>query len=515
MFFFLFCFVCTVHRYVVSDCGAIPNIYSQQKAVRNYEEAAEMAIKAGCDWAGICSGPGGALKYLLYAVQNGTLPLSYVDNAVKRVLPYWFKLGLLDPPSMNPWLNYTLQTLWPKHRNLSLEASLKSMVLVKNDNNVLPINFNNYNNWLVIGPCINNTVCYSGDYNAHPPFISTPLEALMNSKNSIGNSSIKYDSVCSDGPQCSVLSNSSIENVISLVKQSDAILFVGGISYEQEAETRDRTEIELPSNQSLLFKYIATNAVNNQPIISVLTYGAPTVDKYLFNRSNAIIGAGYSGQMFGEALISLLNGSYAPVGRISTTWYQNTSQLPDMINYDMMYPPGRTYKYLTQMPIYSFGYGLSYVDFEYSNLVLVDSNSGVNSSNNGLVINPCDSVTVLFNIKNNGNNVTNYGSSVDEISQVYLRVLNNTVETDNIRLVNFTRSEQVALSETRQIKLQILAEQMTVTKDLEYTEIIETGQYQVIVTSSLTLDVTGEYNDPSMLKQTFKVGGTTMPLSKC
>ena len=183
-----------------------------------------------------------------------------------------------------------------------------------------------------------------------------------------------------------------VENVVSLVKQSDSILFVRCISYEQQAETRDRTEIELPSNQ-----ITAANIVNNQPIIPVLTYRTPTVDKCLFDRSNVIIGAGYNGQMFGEALISLLNDSYVPVGRISTTWYQNRSQLPDMINFDMKYPPGHTYKYLTQLTIYSFVYGSSDVDF--------DRNSGVNSSSKGLVINPCDSVTVLFSIENNGNNV--------------------------------------------------------------------------------------------------------------
>ena len=342
------------------------------------------------------------------------------------------------------------------------------------------------------------------------------LTSIVSDNNSINNNEDSDRDKNTNNSNNSILSNTSIENVITLVKQSDGVLFIGGISYLQEAETRDRSEIELPINQSLLFKYIVSavgsgsSGNNKKPIISVLTYGGPTIDKYLFNNSNAIIGAGYSGQMFGEGLITLLNGTYAPVGRIVTTWYQSTNQLPNMINYDMMYPPGRTYKYLTQLPIYSFGFGLSYVNFIYSNLVL--------SNTNNATINPCDNIMLSFNIKNNGNNITNYNNNVDEISQVYLIILNNTfVETDNIRLVNFTRSNQVKLNETRQIKLMILAEQMTVTKDFQYTQIIQTGQYQVIVTSSLILDVNRQYNNnnQNMLKQTFTISGNTTPLSKC
>ena len=148
--------------------------------------------------------------------------------------------------------------------------------------------------------------------------------------------------------------------------------------------------------------------------------------------------------MFGPALASVLNDSYEPSGRTSVTWYQETSQLPNMTNYDMTFNPGRTYRYLTQNPIYSF-----------------------------------DAVQVTFDTKNVGNNGTGYDSAVDEPSMVYLPVLNNTVATDNILLVNFTKSLQAAKDETR--TLNINPAQMTVTKDYEYVKIVEIGYYQVLV----------------------------------
>ena len=511
--------------YVVSDCGAIPQIYSTQHAVRNYEEASQMAIKAGCDWAGICGTIKDVLPYLHYSIKNGTLPMKYINTAVKRVLPFWFKLGLMDPIEMNPWRNLTLKTLWPAHRPLALEAAIKSMVLLENNNDILPIDINisQYKKWAIVGPCINNTVCYSGDYNAHPPAIITPLIAIEEWLSTINittfDITFEYFDVCNDGPECANINDSDIIKLENIVNNSDIVIYIGGISYLQEAEGRDRRFIELPSNQSYVFEKLVSfvnhhininininssatskTTETDTPIITILTYGAPVIDKFMFNHSNALLAAGYGGEMIGDALVTILNGSYAPSGRTSVTWYQNTKQLPNMTNYDMSYYPGRTYRYLTENPIYSFGFGLSYVEFKYSNLVLSNDN-----------ISPCQTIDISFDIENIGNkNRNNYNLAVDHVSQVYLILLNNTVVTDNIRLVNFTKSESVELNQTKHIVLQINPQQMAVTSDSNYVQMIENGTYQVLVGSRLML-----HNYTNMLKANFQIVGDTTPFSDC
>ena len=441
-------------------------------------------------------------------------------------------IGLMDPDSMNPWRNLTLQTLWPQHRSLALEASMKDMVLIKNSQNILPVTLHNnpkYKTFALLGPCINNTVCFTGDYDPYPPAIITPQMSLSQSIN-IGSSNLMaFDLGCSDGPACANVTVDDIKQMEQIINASDIIIYIGGISVIEEAEGNDRSAIEMPKNQSNLFEKLIEfkeQSGKNQAVISVLTYGAPVIDKFLFNESDAIIGAGYGGEMFGPALVNILNGSFAPSGRTSVTWYQGTSQLPNMTNYDMTKYPGRTYRYLTEYPIYSFGYGLSYVDFEYSNLKLANMRDNtviisntppvdgpVRKQDSVLSITACDTVSVSFDIKNNGNNETGYDNPVDEVSQVYLRVLNNTVITDNIRLVNFTKSFQVNKNESKTVELEINPSQMTVTKDYEYVKIIETGYYQVLVVSSLTLDMTGDYD--YALQAMFKVTGANTPLSKC
>ena len=167
--------------YVTSDCGAIPGIHNQG-AARNNVEAAQIGIKAGCDWVGSCSGPdpNNLNLDLYYGLGNGTFPVKYLDTALKRVLPFWFKLGLIDSPITNPWSNLTLDTLYQKHQPLAFEMAVKSMILFKNDNKALPLDFNALKGKTiaVIGPCANNDVCYPGDYTAVPLSFVTPLDAL-------------------------------------------------------------------------------------------------------------------------------------------------------------------------------------------------------------------------------------------------------------------------------------------------------------------------------------------------
>eukprot|EP01084_Bolivina_argentea_P302172 521545_1 len=119
--------------FVVSDCGATPQIYSYQNYTRNFIEAAQVAIKAGTDWNGNCGTPADQLQDLYYGVQNGTLQEFYLARAVKRLLKAWFKLGLMDPP-IATFDKLTTNETFAEHIDINYEMAIGSIVLLENRN---------------------------------------------------------------------------------------------------------------------------------------------------------------------------------------------------------------------------------------------------------------------------------------------------------------------------------------------------------------------------------------------
>ena len=484
----------------ISDCGAVPQIYSGQHAARNFVEASEQAIKAGCDWIGSCSGPDPKELFLSLhdGITNGTIPIQYLDNALRRVLPFWFKLGLIDHPITNPWSSLVLLDEYNKHKSLAFEMAVKSMILFKNEEHFLPLQLDKMKNAkvAVIGPCANNSVCYTGDYAAIPLEYLSPLDALQN--NYADTLSIEYVAGCDD-PSCSGLHD--WQRVKEVVAESDIVLYVGGISYEEEREGHDRDGIELPDKQSKLFKEVYDASLNGSgpaiPIVSVLCYGAPVIDHFLVNNSVAIIGAGYGGERIGDAVVALVNGSYTPSGRTTVTWYSSTDQLPNMTNYDMMEAPGRTYKYFEDRPLYPFGFGLSYTEFEYLGLRLYAKE-----------YKPCESVQVGVNLENVGN----YTSDTSVL--IFLKVMNSTYPVDNLRLVNFTRIEDLKVGEATSVNLEILPRWMTVVEPMIFDELILPGTYQVMVGNNLMYDAE-EKTFEATLKENFTISGDPTNINDC
>eukprot|EP00483_Globobulimina_turgida_P012157 UN12179 len=217
----------------------------------------------------------------------------------------------------------------------------------------------------------------------------------------------------------------------------------------------------------------------------------------MFNSSVSILGAGYAGEQTGNGMVALLNGSIVPSGKLTTTWFHSSSEIASIDNYNMSFGLGRTYRYYTGVPIWSFGYGLSYTSFDYSNLKLSATS-----------IKPCESVTVSFEVLNSGSVYT-----ADESSQVYLRVMNRTYVTDNLRLVNFTRNENMKPKQSVNVELKVSFEWMGVIEPYDYDKIIIPGQYEVMVGGILKLDEKRTY--PGLLKQTFTIEGAPTSMKNC
>ena len=396
-----------------------------------------------------------------------------------------------------PWSELDIIDEYNNHISLAYELAYKSMVLLKNDNDVLPLNMSDIilnkkskYAFSLIGPCVNNTACYSGDYVGNPLVYRSPLMALYDT---YGESDFIYVPGCKE-TSCTILEDRDVPDAVA---NSDYVIYIGGISTQQESEGNDRDIIELPPLQSELYKTVQNSLKNGQNIITILCYGTPVIDTFMFDTSDAILGSGYGGEMHGDAVVSLINGTNVPSGKTTITWYNNTRMLGNIDDYNMTSGYGKTYRYFNDTPIYSFGYGLSYTTFNYSDLKLSNTN-----------IKACDSINVQFNVKNIGNTFIG-----DESSMVYLRILNNTYITTNIRLVNFTRNENIKPNDIISISLNILPKWMTVIDPYYFNELIIPGEYQVLIGGSMIINNDRSY--PGFLKSNFNIIGNPININSC
>ncbi len=392
--------------HVVSDCGAVCDIHLHHKCTKNAQESAALAVKNGCDLN--C---GVTYEYLISAYEERLITEEEIDAALFRILISRFKLGLFDPPEKVHYssIPYELNDA-PEHRKLALETAQKSIVLLKNKNNILPLK-KNLKSIAVIGPNANDRDVLLGNYNGIPSKYVTPLEGIRNKLSS--EARVFYAQGCLlnekvEGAQFGKFERGFAEAAV-IAERAEAVVMVMGLSsyYEGEegdaadsAAGGDRSHINLPGLQHKLIEYISSTG---KPIILVILSGSPVAINWENDNLDAVIEAWYPGEEGGNAVADVIFGDYNPAGRLPVTFPKSLDQIPDFDDYNMNSNKGRTYKYMKAEPLYPFGYGLSYTNFEYSEIKL--SSDKIKSD---------DSLDVEFDIKNTGN----YDG--DEVIQLYL-----------------------------------------------------------------------------------------------
>ncbi len=389
--------------YVVSDCGALTDIFQNHKVVETPEEASAMAINAGMDL--FCIGlitvrkKRVVWKWIKGAVDKGLLTEEKIDESLKRLFTARFRLGMFDPPELVPYAQIPFEKNdCEEHRALALRAARESIVLLKNDNNILPLN-KNMKSIAVIGPNADDLDVLLGNYNGDPSRYTTFLQGI---KNKLPKTEILYTKGCA-------LTNKStegFEEAIEIVRKSDIAIVVLGISHLYESEEMmaseseakgDRVHLDLPGVQEDLLKELHSTGT---PIILVLTSGSALSVNFAKVNIPAIIQAWYPGEEGGAATADVIFGDYNPAGKLPVTFYKSVDQLPDFLDYNM---EGRTYRFFKGEPLYSFGYGLSYTKFHYSNLQL--SSNKVKTDEN---------ISVSVDVENIGK------ISGDEVVEVYV-----------------------------------------------------------------------------------------------
>ncbi|MBQ8098749.1 MAG: glycoside hydrolase family 3 C-terminal domain-containing protein [Bacteroidaceae bacterium] len=344
---------------VTSDCWAIDDFWV--KGRHGYTDSREKAISEAV-LTGTDLECGNTYHYLADAVKQGLITEEQIDVSLIRLLRARFALGDFDDENLVPWKRIGSEVLdSDEHRALALQAGLQSIVLLQNNGGILPLSKDM--KILVMGQNAQDEEMQWGNYNGVPWHTVTILEGIRSrAAHTTFLDSIPL--VLAEGESLKV----SDQEILDAAKNVDIVVFAGGISPRLEGEQMkvtyegfkggDRTDIELPAVQRRVLKLLAGAG---KRIVYVNCSGSAIALKPETQSCQAIVQAWYGGQAGGEALAQVLFGEYNPSGKLPVTFYADNSQLPDYEDYNMA---GRTYRYFRGEPLWAFGYGLSYTDFQ-------------------------------------------------------------------------------------------------------------------------------------------------------
>ena len=363
---------------VTSDCWAVDDFWKSGRHgfSKSKEDAISHALISGTDVE--C---GETFHSLIDAVKAGKVTEAKIDESLIRLLKGRYELGDLDDPSLVEWSSISPDTIdCQTHKNIALEAARRSIVLLQNNNNILPLKPET--KILVLGENAVDSTMQWGNYNGFPSHTTTILEGIQK----IGRS-VEYivDVPMVTTPEAPYSIDE--EFLQEKVKAADVVIFVGGITPQLEGEEMDvkypgfkggdRTSIELPEVQRQM---IGKLHKMGKPIVFVNCSGSAIAMAPEKRICSAIVQAWYGGQCGGQALAEVLFGKVNPSGKLPVTFYASTYQLPDYEDYRMK---NRTYRYFKGKPLWHFGEGLSYTTFKLGKPVYTPGSVKVNIKNTG------------------------------------------------------------------------------------------------------------------------------------
>jgi len=342
--------------HIVSDCGAIKNFHNQHGLTANAAESAALALKSGVNVnCGNTFSEG-----LQDALDQGLISEDELDASLKRLYRTRFKLGMFDDPSKNPYRSIGTEVINDEAKQqLALEAAHKSVVLLKNDN-ALPLNPDSKFIYMT-GPLASNTLSLVGNYNGINSNMKTVVEGVAAKVSP--STRMQYR----QGALLTTENLNSMDWFSGQAKDADATIVVLGLTLLLEGEEGesiaspdkgDILDMKLPESQLILLRKINEKARSTgKKVITVICAGMPLDLREVTQLSDAVLYAWYPGERGGDAIADILFGSVSPSGKLPVTFPESVDQLPEFKDYSMK---GRTYKYMTESPLYPFGFGLSY-----------------------------------------------------------------------------------------------------------------------------------------------------------
>ncbi len=451
---------------VLSEGGGIGTLVYEGLAATQ-KDAGALALAAGVD-VGI-SYESGYMLDLIENVRAGKVPESLVDRSVRRILKQKFRLGLFEKPMIDP--DRAVQIVHqPVHQELALEAAREAVVLLKNDNKLLPLS-KSLGSIAVIGPNADDSANQLGDYIPHaiPQHIVTILEGIKQ----MVSPSTKVTYV----KGCNVTGGrlDEIARAREAAASADAVIVVVGEngqgvkgSAPTDGEGHDAATLELTGMQEELVK--AVHAAG-KPTVVVLINGRPLAVRWIAQHVPAVIEAWLPGEQGGRAVAEILFGDVNPSGRLSVTVPRHAGQLPVYYNYKKSKQEwvkrgwGHAYVDMEPTPLYPFGFGLGYSSFEYRGLRLSARSIG-----------PTEALGIQLEVKNIGERPGK------ETVQLYLEDMISSVTTPVKQLRGFTKLA-IAPGETKSCAFRLTSDDLAL-YDKTLHRVVEPGQFRVMVGSS-------------------------------
>lgn len=447
--------------FVVPDSGAVRNLVSEYRKYPTLQIAAAKTVLAGSDLD-----DGSYAIALPKALEEGLLTEKQIDESLRRVLTIRFRLGEFDPPDMVPYNKLGPDVIdSPAHRQLALRTARESIVLLANEDHLLPLDKSRIKTLAVIGPFADYAQTgpnYTGEYSK---FVK-PLEGIQQK---VG-SGVKMVYARGSGILETDNPEDSLAQAVTAARQADvAILFVG-TNQLTEREGLDREYLNLPPVQIALVRKVMQ--ANPKTVIVLLNGGpislAPPYTgggrRSMESRFPTVLDMFWAGEEGGTAIADVLFGDYNPSGRLPYTVYATERGMPPMTEYDIS--KGFTYMYAIDNPLYAFGRGLSYTSFHYSNLNVSSERVG----NDG-------TVEIHVDVKNTGERAG------DEVVQLYVHNNDKSTYQPREQLQGFERIH-LNPGETKPVSFSLPVEQLSYWDTSKHAYVINPGTFDVMVGSA-------------------------------
>lgn len=455
--------------FVVSDLYSIEGIHESHFVAPTKENAAIQSVTAGVD---VDLG-GDAYTNLCHAVQSGQMDKTVIDTAVCRVLRMKFEMGLFEHPYVDPKI--AAKTVRRKeHIELARKIAQSSITLLKNENSILPLS-KTINKVAVIGPNADNRYNMLGDYTApqEDSNVKTVLDGILTK---LSPFRVEYVRGCAIRDT----TVNEIEQAIEAARRSEVVIVVVGGSSARDFKTSyketgaavaeegsvsdmecgegfDRASLSLLGRQQELLESLQKTG---KPLIVVYIEGRPLEKNWASEYADALLTAYYPGQEGGNAIADVLFGDYNPSGRLPISVPRSVGQIP--VYYNKKAPRNHDYVEVSSSPLYSFGYGMSYTTFEYSDLQVVQKSARC--------------FEVSFKVKNTGR----YDG--EEVSQLYMRDEYASVVQPMKQLKHFERFH-LKKGEEKKVTF-VLTEEDFFLVNYTLKKVVESGTFQVMIGSS-------------------------------
>jgi beta-glucosidase len=472
--------------YITSDGDGLQMLYQTHHVAYNSIDAAKMGLEAGIDYD---LSDGSVFRTLADQVKQGVVPMSEVDRATARILAAKFRLGLFDHPYVDP--DYAEKiTNGEEHQKLAAEAARKTLVLLKNDKNLLPLDVSKLKTIAVIGP--NAADVHVGGYARDSVHGVSILDGIRNYVGKKAN--VVYAQGCkiTTAPEGfrgwwandvelvdPKTQTASIQAAVDAAKKADVAILVVG---ENESTNReawgenhrgDRDSLDLLGAQNDLVKAVVETG---KPVVVLLLNGRPLSINYIAEKVPAILEGFYLGEEGGTAAADVIFGDANPGGRLPITFPRTVGALPDFYNHKPS--DNRSYAFSTRKPLFAFGYGLTYTTFKYDNLKVTPEK-----------ILPGATAKVSLDVTNTGQR------EGDEVPQLYVHPKVSSLTQPVQRLMGF---ERITLKpgEKRTVEFAVTPDDLAIL-DVDMHKVVEPGVYEMMVgpssdtTATVKLTVTG------------------------